>query len=174
MEYNIGSTLLGLSNARDKDKLVITKEVTYKRVIENGKDIVYISPTHLEGLLKFENAEGKRERLMLYNYQLDEAIIGQGFPYKYHILDYRMELLELLTRTILEGKMNFNKRVMTENGCCCKAIYHIAYNIFILQNNSPYITREQKAIIQQIHDLNMPIDYLDELLNILMEVLNNE
>ena len=33
MEYNIGSTLLGLSNARDKDKIVITKDVKYKRVI---------------------------------------------------------------------------------------------------------------------------------------------
>ena len=47
-------------------------------------------------------------------------------------------------------------------------------NIFILKNNSPIITVEQKAVIQKIHDCQMPIDYLDELLNILMEVLKNE
>ena len=58
---------------------------------------------------------------------------------------------------------NFNKRITTNNGHCSKIIYHIAYNLFILENNSPIITDTQKAIIQRIHDRLMPVEYIDEL-----------
>jgi hypothetical protein len=53
---------------------------------------------------------------------------------------------------------------------CSKLIYHFAYNLFILQNNSVYLTPEQKEIIQKIHDCQMPIEYLDELERMLNEL----
>ena len=174
MEYIIGSKLLGLKNTRDMDRLVFNSNVDYKRICKDGNDVVNVSEEYLKDTMRFINPVGKRARLMIYNYQLDQAIIGQNFPIKYNILDYKLELLELITRVILEKGMNFNKRITTNNGCCCKQVYHIAYNIFILYNNSPILTNEQKQIIQDIHDELVPIDYLDELVKILMEVLDNE
>lgn len=44
-----------------------------------------------------------------------------------------------------------------------KNIYHIAYNLFILLNNSVTLTEEQMNIVQKIHDCEMPIQYLQEL-----------
>ena len=60
-------------------------------------------------------------------------------------------------------KYKFDKEKYSQNNCCDKKIYHIAYNMFILQNNSPILTNEQKEIVQKIHDKEMPIEYLDEM-----------
>ena len=59
--------------------------------------------------------------------------------------------------------MNFNPIIIVNKNCCSKLVYHIAYNLFIVQNNSPIITEEQKAIVQKLHDGEMPISYIDKL-----------
>lgn len=156
-KYLIGSKLLGLSN-KDTDYIVITNE--NKKVSENGEDIFCLTK---EQLLKNLNFNVKNSFVLTGNYQYDRAIIGSEFPIEYHILEHKKDLIELLKRIVNKRLCNFNKRITQGNKCCCKMIYHIAYNLFILENNSPIITQEQKAIIQDIHDIKMPIEYLDEL-----------
>ena len=100
---------------------------------------------------------------MLVNYQLDSKIIKQDFPFKYSILEHKKKLTQFLNDIVTYKLMNFNKLVTNKNGCCTKIVYHIAYNTFILLNNSTNITNEQKQIIQKIHDGEMSIEYLSEL-----------
>ena len=174
MEYIVGSKCLGLENVRDIDVIVFTDDIEYKKESKDGKDIVYTTIERYNTILNFEDPTGYRRFLMMTNYQKDREIIGKDFPIEYNILDHKEELIALIVESILQSEFNFNKRVTVNGGMCSKQIYHVAYNIFILKNNSPIITVEQKAVIQKIHDCQMPIDYLDELLNILMEVLKNE
>ena len=157
-KYLVGSSLLGLSKARDLDYLIIgTKPSDYTY---NEEDIRFREKNELLGCMKFENNSFG----WIYNYQLDRQINNAfALYYSYNLLDYRAQLINRLKKVVNKKLFNFNKIITQGNKCCCKIIYHIAYNLFILENNSPIITEEQKVIIQKIHDLKMPIEYLDEL-----------
>lgn len=159
-KYLVGSKLLGLTNNKDEDYLCLTDEDKTRKEFINGKEIKY---TPIKLLIERLNNIDVHNMFTLWNYQLDEDIIGQDFPIKYHYLEHKDQYMKLIDYIIKNKEFNFNKDITADNRCCTKIIYHIAYNIFILKNNSPIITEEQKAIIQKIHDLEMPIDYLDEL-----------
>ena len=122
--------------------------------------LIYISQDYLNLLLTFKNTKSK---LLIYNYQYDRELIGNEFPIEYHILDYKDELIEFLMFVVKQKLFNFNKRIKCNGNYCSRLIYHIAYNVFILQNNSPILTEEQLKIVQQIHDYQMPIEYVDTL-----------
>lgn len=163
MEYLVGSKALGLKNARDEDYVIIATNKEYERRVEKNKEYIYISENLAKEIMSFDVRKEKYKHLYLFNYQFDRKIIGDSFPISYNILEYKGKLKELLKRIMEEKLYNFDKRVTTNGDNCSKRIYHIAYNVFILENNSSVITKEQKEIIQTIHDCKMPIDYLDEL-----------
>ena len=176
--YLIGSKLLGLNNCHDIDVMTISNEYEYKREKKDNMEIFHRSEDNLLKFMRFQEDVFRYSSLLLSNYQYDQNIIGQSFPIKYNILDYKKELIDTL-ETIINHKLeNFNPRITFNEKCCSKAIYHIAYNIFILQNNDPIINKKQKEIIQKIHDYEMPIEYLEELKQIFneikKEVANNE
>ena len=162
MKYLIGSKLIGLANNKDTDYLVLIEGNT-RRIYKDGQDTLYISKAAILERMHFKLDFRQNARNLLFNYQLDKDIIGQNFPIDYHLLEYKKKLIELLKLIVREELLNFNNRVSTNNGHCSKIIYHIAYNVFILQNNSSIITAEQREIIQKIHDRQMPIKYLDYL-----------
>lgn len=157
-KFLIGSSLLGLSAIRDVDFLYIGEDKEFR--VEDGNDNKHRTKEEQLELLQFQNDNLNK----IFNYQLDQAInkdFGKFIPY--NILDYKNELIVLLKEVVSKGLYNFSKRFTIKNKCCTKLIYHVAYNLFILENNSPIITDSQKEIIQKIHDGNMPIEYLDEL-----------
>lgn len=170
MEYTIGSKLLNLNNTKDNDILIISTEHDYKRVKVNGKDCVYRSEEHIKKHIFFENEIYNSFRIMLLNYQLDQDIIGQNFPIEYHILDHREKVIELLNHIVDNKLLNCDPRITNDKGCCSKLLYHIVYNIFILQNNSIVLSEEQQTIIQTIHDGLMPISYIDDIQIMLKEL----
>lgn len=127
---------------------------------KNGVDYRYRTLENVKKTLEFKGNDDRK----LFNYQLDKSInkeFGEFLPYT--LLDYKNELISYLKDIVKCKRFNFDKRVTSNKGHCTKIIYHIAYNLFILENNSPIITDEQKEIIQKIHDRLMPIEYLDEL-----------
>jgi hypothetical protein len=169
-KYKIGSGVLHLENCKDTDYVILSNEYgDYKMIYDKttGEDLIYITSEYLTFLLTYQK---KNKQLLMYNYQYDRDIIGQEFPIEYHILDYRQELIKYLKDVVRRKLFNFNKQITLNKLYCSKRIYHIAYNIFILQNNSPILTKEQKAIVQQIHDGLMPIGYLDTLEHILYNI----
>lgn len=167
-KYKVGSNLLHLENCKDIDYIVLTNEYgNYARRYVDGEDLIYMAQEFLNSLLTYQR---KNKRLLIHNYQYDKDIIGQNFPIEYHLLDYRKELINYLKDIVKNKMFNFNKRIRVNKLYCSKCIYHIAYNIFILQNNSPIITEKQKAIVQKIHDGLMPIGYLDVLEHMLYDI----
>lgn len=177
MRYLVGSNLLGLTNNKDIDYLEFCEECDYKFTKENGNDVIYVSYEELLQRLKFKKDFKQYAKYLIINYQFDKDIIGQDFPINYHILDYKENLLNLLIQIIDNKWLNVNKRISVNKGHCSKLIYHIAYNVFILKNNSPIITPEQKEIIQRLHDRETPISFIDELIEMIVnlkEDTNNE
>lgn len=157
--FLVGSGLLGLANIKDTDYMVIEEE---KKLAEfkDGIDYRYRTLENVKDTLAFKGNDDRK----LFNYQLDKAInkeFGEFLPY--NLLDYKNELISYLKEIVKYKRFNFDKRITSNNGHCTKIIYHIAYNLFIVENNSPIITAEQKTIIQTIHDRLMPIEYLKEL-----------
>ena len=107
---------------------------------------------------------------MFYSYLFDKEINPNSPFDDYHILDYKQQLYDLLKVTIEKNDFGLSGKFTSNHGHCLKQVYHVAYNIFILKNNSPIITDEQKAIVQKIHDCEMPISYLDELKEIFWSI----
>lgn len=162
-KYLIGSSLLGIKNTRDKDYIVFIDNANYTRsavVMENLEgNIHYRNKDDFIKSLNFKLEDYKS----LVNYQCDREFIGEDFPIEYHILDYKDKVIEMLKRISKFNKCGFSKNFMQGDNCCIKRIYHIAYNIFIVQNNSVELTDKQLEIVQKIHDIQMPIDYIDTL-----------
>lgn len=163
MEYIIGSKLLNLDNTKDNDVLVISSKYEYNRFKVNGNDCLFRSEQNIKDHLSFNVFMPEAYSKLIYNYQLDADIIGQDFPIEYHLLDYKDKVIELLNYIVDNKLLNFNPLISVRRNNCSKLVYHIAYNTFIIQNNSTMITEEQKAIIQKLHNGEMPRAYLSEL-----------
>lgn len=169
-KYKVGSDIIHLKNCKDIDYVILDDTCgTYKMVHnkDTGEDLFYTTKEYLMKRLTFSK---NKNQLLMYNYQYDRALIGDEFPIEYHILDYKNELIEFLMFVVERKLFNFNKIIYCEDRKCSKLIYHIAYNVFILQNNSPILTEEQLKIVQQIHDYQMPIDYIDTLTSMIYEL----
>lgn len=169
IKYKVGSVALGLNNTKDIDYVVISNKTQKISVMNNDGIYEDLWCFTLEDLYKNLQFKSCDIFTLLSNYEYDIEIIDSSFPIKYHILNYKEQLIKLLKEIVNNKSFNFDKRITQGNKCCSKMIYHIAYNLFILENNSPIITDEQKAIIQKIHDRLMPIEYIDEL----TEKINN-
>ena len=165
-KFKIGSQSLCLNCCKDIDYVIISNEYDYKKMVINGEDIIYRSTQNLISHFTFN---GNNIKLYIYNYQYDRDIIGKEFPIEYHLLDYKQQLVDYLKLVVKNKMFNFNKRIKINKLYCSKQLYHVAYNMFICQNNSVVLTEEQKEVIQKLHDKVMPISYLDEM----EKIINN-
>lgn len=161
-KYLVGSTLLNLDNVKDTDVLIVVD--SEDDIAISKEDRHFITKTQLENRLRLKLPSLKEAlRYYMVNYQFDRSIIGSDFPIEYHILDYREQYIELLNWTVDHKAIGFDSRGDYNSGIVLKYMYHVAYTAFIMKNNSTTITPEQKAIIQKIHDRQMPQSYLEEL-----------
>lgn len=173
-KYLVGSKLLAISNTHDTDFVCIVDKFDkdeYNIAKENNEHIIFYEKELLVSILDFALPFNRQTVYKyLYSYQLDKDIIGQDFPYEHSVLKKRDRYIELLKWVVETGSCNFAHHERLNGGNCSKIIYHIAYIVFILQNNSVEITSEQKAIVQKIHDKQMSQSYLDELARIIYEL----
>lgn len=164
MKILIGSKAVGLINNKDYDYLYVDEPRPEKK--QEGVDCFEITSEELKTQMNFKS---KGKIMMFKNFVFDKAINPNSPFDDYHILDYKQQLYDLIKETIekntygLSGKLTFRGNIL-------KQVYRVAYNIFILKNNSPIITEEQKTIVQKIHDCEMPISYLDELKEIFWSI----
>lgn len=167
-KYLIGSKLLNLKNNNDTDYLILVDasndEGFYKYDKQGDIENHYRTASMLLKTLNFELPIDRTSiKYFVVQYQLDKDIIGQDFPYPHSVLEYRSNYIDVLNYIIDNQTVGFKKSPRLNDGNCSKGVYHIAYLTFILENNSTALTVDQKAIIQKIHDREMPQSYLDEL-----------
>jgi len=171
-KYQLGSKLLNLDNTRDNDFVILVdgdRDTNY-RSKEDG-DCFCMSKAYLDKFINFEEEfDYKTIAIYIVLYQYDKDIIGQNFPIEYHILDRKNDFIRLL-KFIRENKLlnlDTEIKISTKENrkfyICSKIQYHIVYNLFIIKNNSVNLTAEQKAIIQKIHDRQMPAEYINTII----------
>lgn len=170
-KFLVGSKLLNLDNSRDIDYVVIADKDEWG-LHKSPFDYHVWSEQDMLDVFDFntQNADYKKLKKLLVAYQYDYRIIQQDFPWHFDILLIREKVKNFLKFVVATQECNFSRHVCMKRKNCSKLIYHFAYNLFILQNNSVYLTPEQKEIIQKIHDCQMPIEYLDELERMLNEL----
>lgn len=166
-KYLVGSYALGMSNSKDIDYVIIVdgndSEYCVKKV-EDGADHFYKTKDNLDSFMLFQRPfTQKNIQQYVINYQYDQNLIDNKFPIKYNILEQRQKYIEMLNWIVDNKALNFNKEINLNGWKCSKLLYHVAYLVFILENNSTTLTNKQKAIVQQIHDKQMSVTYLDEL-----------
>lgn len=133
-KYLVGSSLLGLSNSKDLDYIILVENLPPKEKrpqqegCEKVLDIGYRTFNETKKRLDFVQLDW----LTICNYQLDQDIIGQDFPIEYHILEHRRALISYLKKIKNEHLCNFHKLIRINKKYCSRLIYHVAYNIFIL------------------------------------------
>lgn len=161
--YKCGSSMLGLQNCHDVDWLVMDDKIgdrpSYRD--QNGEEFFFRSTATIHRLLNFRIIPPPAWNFCTY--QFDADIINQKFPIEFHVLDHKTDVVWFLNQVTKKELCNFSERIAINGLYCSKKIYHIAYLIFIMQNNSVYLNNEQKEIIQKIHDLEMPISYVAKL-----------
>lgn len=161
--YLIGSKLLGINNNKDIDILeIVDGKNIYKREYSNNVDKLLISEDRILKTLKFQCLDWKEQAYQMFNYQYDQTLrkhFGHDdFPIKYNILDYKEELITFLNYIKTNKLWNYNTKIHGKNNTIFKGLYHIAYNKFILLNNSPILTEEQQEFVQRIHDKEVTWD----------------
>ena len=164
MKILTGSKAGQIADNRDLDYLYVDEPRPATK--QEGIDGFEITSEELNQRKNFTFAERHK---LYYSYLFDKAINPESPLDDYHILDYKKELYELIKETVEKNKFGLSGK-FNYKGYILKQVYHIAYNIFILWNDSPLITPEQKAIVQKIHDHQMPIEYLDTLKGIFEQV----
>ena len=170
IKYRVGSKAVGLVNAKDDDYVALTDDGFSGIINKPRADLFIRDKTELTKTLHFEQEDLSKRAMYLYNYQYDEHFIGKDFPIKYNVLDYKKQYIEFLREVVDREECNLVSGVTFGSGKCSKKIYHIQYILFILRNNSPVLTAEQMAVVQKIHDGNMPIEYVDILKRKILEL----
>ncbi len=153
--YLVGSKLLGLKNPSDEDYIDIVEDNKNYRKLIDGKDVNFRNKDLLIKIMNFEADFNQWALAMSWNYQLDADIIKQDFPIEYHILEHKEALQKFLNEIKNKRERNYHPNIYDKNKCMFKSCYHIAYNKFILENNSIILTPEQLDIVQKIHDHKM-------------------
>ena len=156
----VGSTILGLDNCRDTDILLIDSP----RRGSWFKDGINFHPVDNERLKAEMAFDTDRYWDQFYAYMLDSDINPNNLDY--NVFDYKDKLFSCIKN------FNFDKLHIVPfdyrpNGVMSKRLYHIAYNAFMLQNDSKILLPEQKVIVQKIHDHEMPLTYERELENLI-------
>ena len=167
----IGSSMLGLANAHDRDWLILDDEVPLDRRNPNlhkhvgSDDFTHVNPIMLRKALDFELPMLQYGLFMLFDYQKDRKLIGSDFPYDYDWLSHRAQIIELVQTNLDNNTEGCGLFVCRTNGVVCmeKNTYHVAWNIFALMDGDVRISPEHLAIVQKIHDREMPQTYIEEL-----------
>jgi len=169
--YQVGSTKLNLKNTHDIDYvgIVDSEEDFYsKHVKYDNKDIIYRSIGNITKYLNFkERVTSQSCEAYLCNIGFDENIVDKSFPIKWSILDHREDYIKLLNEMVDRKLWWFHKifeNIDNKDYTLPKDLYRLEYLIYILENNTTELTKEELYILQKLHDKQMPVDFIEEII----------
>lgn len=169
MKYKFltGSKYLNLNTANDTDYAVIYVDETYEHRCEFDSDLkIDIHNQYLEDVLKYLNFEieldAKSSTRYLHNVFLSQ-FINEIPNQSYNILEHKSEYKHFLLECKKHNYLNLDKKyaINIRDGKVSKLVYKVVYLLYIFQNNSYELTKEQLQTIQDIHDWKVSCDYLD-------------
>ena len=153
----VGSSILGLENVRDRDILVLDSEREYSWFDLDKNNFHPVSYERLKNEMAFMP---NRYWDGFYAYMLDSDINPNELDY--NVFEHKDDMRKMLKEFNFERRgMVIPEKYAPKIEFLDKKYYHLAYNLFLLQNGSKELSQEQKDIIQKIHDREMPLSYKD-------------
>ena len=157
----VGSSILGLENVRDRDILVLDSEREYSWFDLDKNNFHPVSYERLKNEMAFMP---NRYWDGFYAYMLDSDINPNELDY--NVFEHKDDMRKMLKEFNFERRgMVIPEKYAPKIEFLDKKYYHLAYNLFLLQNGSKELSQEQKDIIQKIHDREMPLSYKDILVH---------
>lgn len=176
-EYIVGGVELGFTNNKDLDilRVIDSNEVKIIRGHDDKKDIFTWTTALYNKVTTFSLSTDDELQLYKYLYlvlyQIDYRLIDKKFPYKFDILEHKDKILCLIGEAFNSGAEGATKKLTTEDKCCLKSLYHIAWNLFSIEEGTTDLNQEHRKICEKIHDQKMPISYVDDLYGLYSKLL---
>lgn len=158
MEYKIlyGSKMLKLKNPRDEDLIVLQ----YKDPTGKHLDVLLtneIIQSFIQGK-SYVNDHPRACRLYQNSCDFHEE---EDYPFEYfNILFHKRPWISFLKANINSPEQ---EQYIGTKQILPKRYYHILYQYYMIKENTHWISEEGRAIVQKIHDLEMPSSYFYEL-----------
>lgn len=173
--YKTGSQLF-CENCKDLDYTVVVGnwDKDFKAYNIDGVDYFCYSVAEFEKKIKMTS--GRMSDLYAVETYLYEPVYGINPIPNYNWADYKDKSIETVLRC---GEMNyFNPNVVctNDNGevVCSKTMCWALAIMYVIENGQPVFNAEQKAILQQCHDLMLTRNYSDLLQNEIAVKMENE
>lgn len=164
----VGSQALKLSSPRDTDYLIFeNREGQRKSWFEENNNFHSIDAKDFKKIMNFD--KDMRIWNKLYNYVIDRDINPNELDY--NVFNYKDEIRDSLKWLVTNHSIVFKPYInLNNNGTWRKTNYHILYNLYLLLNDSKELTEEQKAVIQKIHDKEMPATFGEEVEKMILDL----
>ena len=165
-KYLYGSKMLKLSNNRDDDWLVFD-DVSAKVAREAGCMSIPLYRAMLEHFIR-----GNRIKPDYYNgcylYQLSAGFRDDP---EYLFKDFNISEYKEVWKQWLKAYANAEKTEAwaIKSDILPKQFYHLLYQYYMIVEDTHWISDNAKAVVQKIHDLEMPSSYFYEL----RDLINN-
>ena len=170
-KYLFGSKMLKMNNCRDEDWLTFTSD-NARTARENG----YKSIPFYKRIVKCFT-EGKNVKADPFNamflYQLSAPFISDpNYPFNdFNIFEHKEVWIAWLKAFVNSSN---NETWATKKDILPKQFYHVLYQYYMITEDVHWISDEAKAVVQKIHDYEMPSSYFYDLRNLInsLEVKN--
>lgn len=162
--FLVGSRLLRMDNCGDTDYCYFSKIRLPKEYKVHKIPMVAKLMQNFPKYLKYRNAKGSTSTMSVSNYYYQYSKCfhpEEDWPITWDIRDYKEDWIKMLKNHInseeaitqyIKGKTFIDKK-----------FYNIAYQYFMIRDNTVYLEGESKQIVQKIHDRQMPISYFYEM-----------
>jgi hypothetical protein len=158
--------MLKLDNCSDEDWVVFVDDSRpyvgkiatrsypfYSRLVDNFK--------------KGRNADGDPYKA-LFLYQMSKGFHEDSeYPFDFDILQYKDIWAKCLKTYINKPEV---EQSALKSGSLPKKFYHLLYQFVMITENTHFISDREKAIVQKIHDHQMPSDYFYVLKNLINDL----
>lgn len=150
-KYLIGSQFLKLQNCKDTDYLLTGEQLS---TVSLQKNESYLPIDFFQWYVDFLKGDEEKTTDSFVFFTLYQFSQGwrPDFPVKFEMLDFKKKWIKLLQHFV--NSEEATKRMLT-GGKATKVFYHIAYQYYILKENTYQISEEGLSLVQHIHDFGM-------------------
>jgi len=152
----IGSRAVGMNNENsDYEYVQFSDSVDTFKIIRSGQDSIYLwNPQYLNQVLNYK----ENPKFQLTTYLFDKDLNSEAMELGFDIMEHLDDMRDRIKRFCILHEEQLGK-------VQSKLWYHVAYQYFILKNNSKQLSEEQLDLVKSIHDHKPMTEFLKEMID---------
>lgn len=166
LSYVVGSSLLNLKNCHDVDRIYFADSPVPTLPTQTGdyfcKNLDFIKLILAKSDHPEKFAKDFNRPVCGHFFQYSRGFHPEPeYPIEWDIMEHKQGWKQILKNHITHEEAE--EYYILENGICRKTLYNIAYQYYMLLDDTIWVTGEHLDIVQKIHDRQMPAEYFYEL-----------